>query len=286
MTTKLQNLQQRINELKGQKASLISELRDLLNTWQELTLTAKELSRIISEEREKLYEKIEVAKSTNATKKEIYSRLSVVKERIKGLRRMINQLKREVKEPEETVLQRLNRLEWLLETKPNNREEEKRIVNSIRRLEGMRLKWKKINQLRNQLIALEQEREELRQALEKGIAEKMELNPVIDELKQSLNSKIEKRKQISKEIDKIKEKMDEVRIKVEQISKELTALEEERKNMIRDKRMLREEERKRKELMIMKNIVEYAKEKLKKGEKLTFYEFKLLMGGEEAGLEE
>lgn len=167
-------------------------------------------------------------------------------------------------------------IEWKIQTTPLSLQEEKRLIDQVKRLEAQISIHKKIEQLNQRKLELTTELKAL-EARARRIHESM-----VKEVEKSRRIREEMIRK-HEEAKKLKDKADNVHKLFLQVKEKIAPVKEELKKTVEEMRKLKEEmaveteeERKKREESLQENVAKSAIEKLKRGEKLSWQEFKIL----------
>jgi len=285
-------LEQRIEELDRRLAALKEELH-------RLNLEA----RPWAEKRDSIHEKIKVLRTKVADLKEKRDELNKRVQELKNLREQakgdrsekhnqILNLKEKLRGLEEKkpirsahdVESEIERLEWKIQTTSLPVREEEMLIDQVRTLETQLLKHKKIRELEEGLLELRAE--------EKALETKAKLHhEKLSELAKQSQGFHEEMTKILSQIHDLRAQADSAHQKYVEIKQQAQPLRQERDEFLRQveslKQKLRQAEEKKqfkRQRELRKELVDKALEKLKRGEKLSWEEFKVLSEQKKVGL--
>ncbi|MEM3134385.1 MAG: hypothetical protein QW502_01500, partial [Candidatus Bathyarchaeia archaeon] len=177
---------------------------------------------------------------------------------------------------EESLKKEIAELDWRIQTTPLSLDEEKRIIERIRTLESQLSFYLKLNSMRDEISAIEKRLETLREEISscknriaETIAKSQDFHDkMVERLKEVDRLRAEADELHKKYLEK-RGKVDELRLKYRESLNQISAI----RKIIRE-----EEERKKAEFIsaLKEKIGKEALEKLKRGEKISFEEFKIL----------
>jgi uncharacterized coiled-coil DUF342 family protein len=244
------------NKLNEDFKKLRDEISKLKNERDDANEKVKWLKQRRSELKTKIHEKIEELKTLNQEAKTL--------------------MKKEPSRDYEALQKEFEDLEWRIQTTTLSMEEEKELVERVKQTElqlsvfrKLEKVDKKILQLRNELKALDNEGKQCHESLT-GIAQKSQ------ELHQKMLTKVEESKKIKAEADSLHKAFVQAKEKLKPIQDEMTVTEIQIKQL---KGEIREEEakgKKQSEDAVRDKLERQAREKMKRGEKLTWDEFQIL----------
>lgn len=274
---KIEELEQELSMLKEQQDKLNNEAREWADRRDRFNQQIKGLQAEILELRNKRNElntKVkEMKQLREKMKREIEKRI----EEIKKIRREIEALnkKRPSRSPQ-ILKEEFESLEWKIQTTPLSLQEEKELVESVKELELQLNIYRKIEQHNQKMIELKTEVRNLetkRRLYHETLTETAQKS---QEAHEKMIEKIEKAKGLKTEADNLhnnfliaSKKTRPVREKFRTILGKVKIL----RNEVKEEE---EREKKKSEKAIRKKIEERAREKLKRGEKLTWEEFQIL----------
>jgi len=272
--SRLAALDERVRKTSEEIHNLI-EKRDKQN--EKVRLLQQEI-RELKSERDNLNEKVQTFKlmrdETRTKTKNIITDIKARQERIAELRK---------KTPKASFLQLQKEqedIEWKIQTTSLDLQEEKRLVEDVKQLEIQMEAYKKKEKLLQKIADL---RKELKTLDEKANAFHQELSSSAQksqEIHQKVITKIDEMKKIRAEADSLHQTYLKARLEVEPLNAELRGLLAQRKRL--QQRFKDDDVRKRKasEQALKEKLGSQAKEKLQRGEKLSWDEFQLLADDE------
>lgn len=279
-----ENVKQKIEELIIQLASLKAE-RDQLNNeaknWAEkrniLNEKIKKLraeANSTKEKRDALNQEVKRLKTlreqAKAGQKEKCKQISKLKEKIKLL------WKKKPSRNLHAIQKEIENLEWKIQTTPLEVKQEEELISKIKHLEIQRNILKQLQELKDRLIKLQTE--------EKALSTKAKFHheklSKIAEQSQKLH---EQRLETLNQIQKFKIDADNAHQKYVEIKQRANQMHQKYKEMLQKindlkRKQRREEEAKqaKRQKQLLEETRKKALEKMKRGEKLTWEEFKLL----------
>ncbi len=220
----------------------------------------------------------------------------------------INEKKEELKKKAPRVRQKdiqeeINKIDWKIQTESLDLQEEKRLVGEVKLLETQLSGYKKIEKQNKKIAEHIQERKVLDAQADKFHKELSEMAKKSQDLHESMIAKIAEAKKAKEEADVLhkgfienKEKIKALLVDIAVITGQMLGLQNtvrEQNKELREKEMairLKEKEQfamqRNKKLLdeqaLKTKLGAQAKEKLNKGEKLSWNEFQLLAGDDEA----
>ncbi|RLE49607.1 MAG: hypothetical protein DRJ31_04340 [Candidatus Methanomethylicota archaeon] len=274
-------------QLLAEEASLLSFQNQLLATFQSYVAKKREIIQEIKALREQARQEKELRDQVNQkitelknSRKELNVKRLKLLDEARKLEREAKSLIKGVNASEEELIQKLNELEWKYQTSSLSLEEDKRMVQIITALEHKLKLYEKYRQLlkeadkkralseqvkaevgniHNQILSLSKESNEHHKRL-------LEAKERARRLREEVNRLSEQIAQVKNQIQELKPRLREVRLKIRTLKEQLA--EEKAIELAKRAQAVIEKQR---------QLAHQAKEKLKRGEKLSFEEFSALM---------
>lgn len=272
---KIVDLAEKLSILREQKAMLDAEAREFAGKRDKLNEEFKSLQAEILELRK-------ARDQINMEVKELKQQKSNIKaERVKktgelkNLKQQIEELAKKKPAKSFKIIQReIEGLEWRIQTTSLNLQEEKQLVDKVKQLENQLSVHRKIEQLGQKRLELETEIKALQtraMLCSEKISEKADKSRVFHD---KMLKKIEDAEKIKTEADSFHKLFLQAKEKAKPLQAEIA-------NILGEVRRLKEEilaeEKERREKIeetLLEDIERRAREKVKRGEKLTWEEFK------------
>jgi uncharacterized coiled-coil DUF342 family protein len=275
---------QRIEELND-KLSLLKEQRDKLEDeacgWAEKRNRRNERFKELRDEisglryeRDKANEKV---KELKLKRDEARARIKQGIEKIKTLRQEIIVVAR--KKPSQTfesLKEQSDSIEWKIQTTPLTLGEEKELVEGVKQVEAQLNVYRKLEQLRQKILNLQAEIKTLQAGGKSFHDELTKIAEKSQECHEKMLEKIEESKKVTTEADGLHQMFLQTRGKAKPIQEEIANVLNQMRQVKGEMRDEEAEERKRSEEAIRTELEQHARDKLKRGEKLTWEEFQLL----------
>ncbi|RJS76570.1 hypothetical protein CW712_01520 [Candidatus Bathyarchaeota archaeon] len=266
--------------------------RDALRTERE-NLNSE--ARKWAEKRDRFHEEIRrnmlEAKSLKAKRDELNAEIQYLKalrdeqqktrreklERMKQLKQKIRELRAEKSERTFRFLENdLQKVEWKIQTETLTLDEERKLVERAKFLETQLKAYREIERIKKEIESLKQETAELKTEILEKHRRIQELAQESQRFHEKMITKLEKTKELKSEADKMhgeyvkhKEKAKATHLKYVEVQKQIKTL-----HTAMQKK--EEEEKARQQAILRKKTEEEALDKLKRGKKLSFEEFKIL----------
>ncbi len=289
LNDRLEALDKQAQEAYAETQRLI-EKRDKLN---EQFKKLREETRELRAERDGVNDQVQTLK---AQRNENRTTVHPIIDEIKAAREKIAELRKKTpKRRQQDLQQELDDIEWKIQTTSLDLKEEKELIQQVKQLEIQLSAYKKIEQQTKRISNLEQGLKAVDETGEKLHTELSELVQKGQETHQKMIAKIEEAKKIKEEADSVHNLYLLTREKARQIDEEIRkVLGERRRNRDLDRqqregqRQTQEKQRQQDEAAkktIEKELKEklgsQAREKLQRGEKLSWDEFQLLADEDE-----
>jgi len=287
----LQNEYQQMTEL-GQRAAAIErklaktkeESNDLVRKKRELLDRAAKMKEDVDRaalERDVVNGKVQELKGRID---EIMSRVSGIRTKIEEKGSKLDGLRAKLTGDEKEMSRQLSALEWKLVTAGASAKEESAIVTSIAELRRKLAPYEGANKIAQEMRAMRAQAGKLRGELGGMLEEKRALVEEAHRRHESFLKLRDERMNVLKEVAKIREEVAELKARADKEFMDLASANAEMHILQTKMRRARDEqiqESQRQERDAKKRVAQLAAEKLKKGESLTWDEFKILLESEE-----
>ncbi|NWG11092.1 hypothetical protein HXY33_05000 [Candidatus Bathyarchaeota archaeon] len=276
-TQRITELSQKLSELDEQKNKINAEAAD----WAEKRDKLNEQSRSLRIEITKLKKERD---TLNAKVKELKQQRERAREEISRKIEEINKSRNEIeayskKKPKKNrqILQKeLEGIEWKIQTTPLSLQEDKEHVEKVKQLETQLGTYKKLERLSQKIHKLETEIRTLKTnntAWHQKLTDNAQKS---QETHKKMLEKIEESKKLKTEADNFHKLFVQTREKIKPIQDKLTQLSNQMKQLKNEIREEEEKEKKKDESILKDKLEKQAREKLKRGEKLSWEEFQIL----------
>jgi uncharacterized coiled-coil DUF342 family protein len=279
-----QEKSQTIQQLERSLASLLEEedlLRSLANQLAEKRNRINDRSRALREEAQKLREQRDNINSEVKNLKETRNALtSTIKENIEQIRQLNEEHKSIAqKKPRRThrgLKEEVESIDWKIQTTPHTLQEDKEMVEQVRQLETQLNVHRKLEHLREMIqdkrarvTRLRTENQQSHQVLTAKAQASQELHT-------KMLAKIGEAKAAKGEADAIHKQFLEAKTKAKPKREQIERVKAEIGRLKGEIREEEQEEKKNNEDKLRLTLEQKAREKLKRGEKLSWQEFQLL----------
>lgn len=276
-TQKIEELTQKLSELKTQREKLDAEIRDLAEKRNKLNEQFKN-SRIeileIKNKRDKLNETVKELKQLREKAK---ADLHLKIEEIKKLKGEIKALAE--KKPSkgfQILREEIASIEWKIQTTSLDLKDERELVEHVKQLETQLNIHKKLDQLKQKFLESKIEAKALEANIQHFHKELTENAQKSQQIHLQMLEKIEESKRLKMKADSLHALFLQAKGKTNPVQKELLEISNQIKMLREEIRKEEVKERKKNESAVREELEKKAMEKLKRGEKLTWEEFQLL----------
>jgi uncharacterized coiled-coil DUF342 family protein len=283
-------LTQQLDSLNKQADEAIVETRKLIEKRDKLNEQFKQLrqeTRELKAERDTINKKVHALKSQ---RDETRTTIHEVIDEIRASREKIAELKKKTPKRSHSELKKeLDDIEWAIQTTSLDKEEEKALIENVKQLETQLIGYKKIEQQLKKIADLEQGLKNLNETANKLHMELSALAQKSQETHQKMLAKIEEAQKIKAEADSLHFAYIQTREKTKPLNEERRKLTEQKRHLYESQRQLQESQRqlddalrKTAEQALRVKLESKAREKLQRGEKLSWNEFQLLAEADES----
>jgi len=276
-TTEIEAINQQIAALKEQAYTANAETKTYVEKRDKLNEQNKKIRQEIyalKDERNQLNEKVKTLKQQ---RDEARTKIRTKIEEIKTHRQKLTELKKKVPRQSHQELQKeFTDIEWKIQTTSLDLQEEKRLIETVKQIEMQLNVYKKIEQHSQKITELQKELDVLKAEANAFHQELAGTAQKSQETHTNMLAKINESKRIKSEADGVHNAYLQVKEKAKPLNDEIKKLIEQKANL--QGTMREEDERKRKtaEQALKEKLGAQAKEKLQRGEKLSWDEFQLL----------
>ena len=274
---KIEELTQKLSALKDQKDKLNAEAekwaekRDKLNE-QFKNLRAETLG--LKNERDNLNGEVkELKQQRDEAKTEFHTK-------IEEMRKLIQEIKDLVKKKPPRSFQALQRefeqIEWKIQTTSLSLKEEKELVEQVRPLEMQLNIYRKLDHLNQKCIQLKTELSALKTKSKLFHQKLTETAQRSQQIHAKMLEKIEDLKKLKEEADSLHKLFLQTREKIRPVQEEILEISAQIKAFREEAEVEEEKEKKKGEEALRERLEKQAREKLRRGEKLSWEEFQLL----------
>jgi uncharacterized coiled-coil DUF342 family protein len=276
-TTEIAAINQQIAALKEQAYKANAETKTYVEKRDKLNEQNKKIRQEIyalKDERNQLNEKVKTLKQQ---RDEARTKIRAAIEEIKARLQKLAELKKKVPRQNHQELQKeFTDIEWKIQTTSLDLQEEKQLIENVKQIEMQLNVYKKIEQHSQKITELQKELDTLKTEANAFHQELAGTAQKSQEIHTNMLAKIGESKRIKSEADGVHNAYLQVKEKAKPLNDEIKKLIEQKANL--QGTMREEDERKRKtaEQTLKEKLGAQAKEKLRRGEKLSWDEFQLL----------
>jgi uncharacterized coiled-coil DUF342 family protein len=283
LNQQLDSLDKQADEARVETRKLI-EKRDRLN---EQFKQLRQETRELKAERDTTNEKVHALKSK---RDETRTTIHEVIEEIKAAREKIAELKKKTPKRSHTDLKKeLDDIEWRIQTTSLDLTEEKKLIENVKQLETQLSAYRKIEKQAKRISDLQQGLKTLDETGDKLHTELSALAQKSQETHQKMLAKIDEAKRIKTEADSLHQTYLQARENAKQLNEERRKLAEQKRKLQESQNQLYESQRRQDdaarktvEQALKEKLESEAREKLQRGEKLSWGEFQLLAEDDES----
>jgi uncharacterized coiled-coil DUF342 family protein len=273
----IEELTKKLSGLKEQKDKLDAEVYEWAEKRNKLNDKVRSLRDEISElraERDKTNEKVkELKQQRNDTTTRIREEI----EEIKKLNQENRELSKKKPSRSHQALQKeVESIDWKIQTTSLTLQEDKELVGRVKELEAQLNVYRKLEQLAQKILELRKETRSLRSENELRHQRLTENAEKSQKIHRNMIGKIEDSKKFKSEADSMHKRFLEAKEKARPMEDELLRVANQIRQLRGEIRVEEEKERKQDQDALRETLERQAREKLKRGEKLTWEEFQLL----------
>ena len=276
-TSEIATINQQLEILREQASKANAETKTHIEKRDRLNEQFKKLRQQIyelKEERNCLNEKVKILKQQ---RDEARIKIRTIIEEIKMRTQKITELMTKTPKRSHRELQEeLKNVDWKIQTTSLDPQEEKRLVENVKQLETQLNVYKKIEKQNMKITEL---RKELKTLEKEGDIAHKELTVIAQksqEIHANMLAKINESRNIKGEADSLHGAYVQSREQAKPVNEEIKKLLERRKKLQEEIREEDERKRKTAEQELKEKLGSQAKDKLQRGEKLSWNEFQLL----------
>jgi len=275
---RIEELYRRLNVLKAER----DDLNKKAQTWAERRNRIHEeirkirlLIRDLKQRRDSLNDEV---KHLKALRKVELERRDEILEEIRKLREERNRIAAGKPPRSQSYLENeIKRIEWKIQTEPLPLDAERKLIDQIKILEAQLEVYRRIGTINNKIAELRKEADKLKAEALNYRSRILEIAAESQEFHVKMLKRIEEAKELKAKADEMHQRYAENKEKVKAINLEIKETLGEIRSIRELLKSEEEKERRRRESDLQRQTEEKALEKLKRGEKLTFDEFKILL---------
>ena len=275
-TQQLATLREQIDKANAETRQYIEKRDNLNEKFRKICQEINELKIT----RDNLNERVQTLKQQRDVTRE---KIRTLIEEIKSHNKKIMELKKKTPRESRRELQKeFEDIEWKIQTTPLDIKDEKRLIESVRQLETQLNIYRKIDQHAKKVAEIRKELEPLETNADLAHQELTATAEKSQEIHAKMIAKISESKDIKAEADNLHAAYIRAKEEVKPLHEEFRKLTEQRRKM---QAAMREKDAKRKkdaEQALKEKLESQARNKLQRGEKLSWNEFKMLAADNES----
>ena len=263
------------------RSGLIKEIKIVHEKRKDLKDEIRGFSKKINETRKNLEEGYGFYQDTRKIRRETLSKIRELRLKIQTVEKDSKKFERDIpNENGSRITEMLKDADWKIQTEKLTIDEEKQLVQIIKDLELNLRKWKKAYETRKNIYNLRAEMEKLKDKMDDINLSNEESELEIETEKNRFTYDLKARDQLFKEINEINDEILELEEAIAKMDEQLEEIREKRRDMISLGKEQEKEKSRIKEQELLVKAKSIAKDKVSKGEKLTFEDLKLVYGDE------
>jgi uncharacterized coiled-coil DUF342 family protein len=276
-TNKIATITQQLAALKEQINNAHAEMNTHIEKRDKLNGHFKKLRQEIHElknERDSLNTQVKTLKQQ---RDEARARIRAIIEEVKAHKQEIAELKtKKPKKGHRELQKELEDIEWKIQTTPLEMQEEKKLVENVKQLETQLNVYRKIDKHVKKIAELQKELETLEKTADTAHGELSEIAQKSQETHTRMIDKINESSSIKSEADGLHAAYLQAKEQSKPLHEEFKSLTEQKKTLQDALRKEEEKQKKHAEKVLKEKLESQARDKLRRGEKISFDEFKLL----------
>jgi uncharacterized coiled-coil DUF342 family protein len=282
-TKEIENLTHRISELKEQRDKIEAEAGVYADKRDKLNAQNRELHADITElrsERDKLNEEV---KNLKLVRSELKERIRKKIEEIEKLREQSKELaEKRPSRSHQSLQKEVDSIEWKIQTMHLSLQEEGELVEQVKHLETQLNMYRKLEKMRQKVHGLQAEIKATKTKEEQFHEKLTETARRSQQIHQEMLGKVEESRKLKAEADGQHQLFLQARESAKPVNIEIAQLSDRLRQSKLKKRTEEELEKKTNEEALREKLASDAREKLKRGERLSWEEFRLLDDDESA----
>lgn len=277
----LTELTQKLDSLAVYKRGIISQLKTLNQKGKERQIEFGNIADKLRGEREQLNQLFPKLKEYKEKRIGLVNKLRDIREQAKKVSTTLKGFEKGgFTEDDEVLTQRLNKLEWRLQSERLTREEEREIVESINKLEAKLRRYKKVIATRQEYSGIMGDVKSLRNQLDEIDSAADEIRNEIGKRKEAVHQLVTQREAILDGIKEHGENIGELRQQLDKAYGEFEEIRKKRNELILTMKAKDNEAIMMKRRAYLEKAKDEAKGKLQAGMTLSFDELKLALDEE------
>ncbi|MBM3897207.1 MAG: hypothetical protein FJ358_01580 [Thaumarchaeota archaeon] len=274
----LAEMTKRLDSLAVYKRGIITQLRELNQRGKELQVEFGKLTERLRTERDQLNELFPRLKEYKDKRIEIILKLKEGKEQVRKVGTTLKGYEKGGFESDKILTEKLNKIEWKLQTERLTREEEKELVQLVRELEAKLKRYKKVNDTRQEFRGIIGDVNELSDKVDEIDVAADAIREEIGKRKESVHQLLTQRQKILDEIKERGKDIGELRTQLDKAYAEFEDIRKKRNDLIISMKAKDTEIVMLKRKAFLEKAKDEAKSKLEAGMTLSFDELRLALG--------
>lgn len=277
----LTEMTQRLDSLAVYKRGIISQLKALNQRGKEQQAEFGKLTERLRGEREQLNQLFPKLKEYKDKRSELVAKLREIREQAKKVSTTLKGFEKgSFNEDDRVLTERLNKIEWKLQTERLTREEEKELVQVVKDLEAKLKRYKKVNATRKEYRDIIGDADGIRDELDEIDVAADAIREEIGKRKEAVHQLVMQRQQILDEIKAHGKSIGELRAQLDKAYAEFEEIRKKRNELIISMKAKDNETIMLKRRAFLEKAKDEAKSKLEAGMTLSFDELRLALGEE------
>ncbi len=269
-------LNQKITSLLNYRVGLITEIKNLHQKRRDLRNEIRALSDKARSTRDGLNKGYNEFKEARKIRRETLAKIREIRQNMLAIESDLGKVDLSLPRREgDTIEERIRAADWKLQTERLTREEERQLVEMVKDLEMKLRIWKKAYAARQELSNLRSEMNQLKRRLDTLSASREKAEVELETGKTRLTYDVKARDQLFNEMEELNDDISELEQTIVKTDTQLEELRQKRREMLKESKSHDRDAAQKKEQEILAKAKDAAKEKLQRGEKLTFDELKL-----------
>jgi uncharacterized coiled-coil DUF342 family protein len=276
----LAEMTNRLDSLAVYKRGIITQLRELNQRGKESQIEFGNLTERLRTERDQLNKLFPKLKEYKDKRTEIIVKLKEGKEQARKVGTTLKGYEKSGFENDKTLTDKLNKIEWKLQTERLTREEEKELVQLVKELEAKLKRYKKANTTRQEFRDIIGDVNELRDKVDEIDVAADGIREEIGKRKESVHQLLTQRQKILDGIKEYGKDIGELRTQLDKAYAEFEDIRKRRNDLIISMKAKDNETIMLKRKAFLEKAKDEAKSKLEAGMTLSFDELRLALGEE------
>jgi len=273
----IEELTQKLSELRDQKNRLNDEAQECAEKRNNLNDKVKDLrteASALRAERDKVNERVkELKQMRNEGSTKIHQKIETIG-KLNQERKILAEKKPQ--RSHQSLQKEVDSIDWKIQTTSLSLQEDKELVEKVKQLESQLNIYRKLEQLNQKILELRVGVKNLKNENESNHKELTEDAKKSQDIHAKMLERIDESKKLKAEADSMHKQYLESREKSKPLQDELNSLSNHIRQLRVEIQAEEEKEKKQDQDMLRETLEKQAREKLKRGEKLSWEEFQLL----------